>query len=261
MKKILYILLFLISFYTLANAQCIPNTYSGNHGYILPDSTQFPHGKVDTAFDAVIQIQVAHDTVISLGTFTFDSIFITSVTTQPALPNGATISYTCSATRCSFLGASTGCVNVHIDSIGMTAPGTYRIIVNATAKGALDIGITVLQNQSQSATIDWYKLIVDGNGTGIVLPNNFDESKFAFIDVKPNPANNEFTFNYFVPKNSIIGFTITDMIGRTIANSSVSASKGLNSNKVDVSNYANGVYFLTIDNDGKKLTKKISISH
>jgi hypothetical protein len=93
------------------------------------------------------------------------------------------------------------------------------------------------------------------------LPDNFDESKFALIDVKPNPANNDITFNYFVPTNSIVGFTITDMIGRTIENSSISAIKGLNTNRVNVSNYANGIYFLTIDNDGKKLTKKISISH
>jgi len=269
MKKILYSAFLLLISFQLANAQCVPGAYTGNHGFILPDSSQFPHAQLNQPFNATIQIQVAHDTtgtfvvnsVPLTGTFVFDSITIHGVNTVPALPSG-TIQYTCSATGCKFLGASTGCINVSVPASGTVVAATYRINVTAVGKGIFTpSGFPVPVPQSITQIVNWYKLIVDGNGTGIVLPDNFDENNFSILDVKPNPANADFTFNYFVPKSSNVAITLTDMIGRTIVRNVISSNKGINTTKLDVANYSNGVYFLTIENEGKKLSKKVSISH
>ncbi len=258
MKKIFYTLVCLVISYHIGFAQCTANTYSGNHGYILPDSSQFPHATLNHAFNAVIQLQVAHDTVTSLGTFTFDSIFISSVTTSPALPNGAAIHYTCSAPRCSFLGASTGCINVHVDSIGLTNVATYRIIVNATAKGSLATIVGTLPNQSQSATINWYKIIVDGNGAGIL---SVDNSAFGVLDISPNPAMNAASVQFYSPKSATVKMNLLDVIGRKILAENLAVTNGINKTELNISALQNGIYFVNFEVDGRNFSKKLVVQH
>ncbi|MEN9523292.1 MAG: hypothetical protein RL065_1669, partial [Bacteroidota bacterium] len=134
--------------------------------------------------------------------------------------------------------------------------------VTAVGKGIFTpSGFPLPVPQTITQMVNWYKLIVDGNGTGIVLPDNFDENNFSVLDVKPNPANDEFSFNYFVPKSSNVVITLTDLVGKTVVKNVVSSDKGMNTQKLDVANFSNGIYFLTIENEGKKLTKKVTVSH
>ncbi len=261
MKKIIYTLLCLAMGYQIGFAQCTANTYSGNHGYILPDSSQFPHAKQNHAFNAVIQLQVAHDTVTALGTFIFDSIFITSVNTLPALPNGAKIHYTCSVPRCSFLGASTGCINVHVDSMGLTNVATYRIIVNATAKGSLVTVLGTVPNQSQSATINWYKIIVDGNNSGILSVDNPNTSIFSVLDISPNPAMDKASVQFYSPKSATIKMSLLDVIGRKVLAENVAATNGINKTELNISTLQNGIYFVNFEVDGRNFSKKLIVQH
>jgi hypothetical protein len=269
MKKLIYTAILFLGSFQFINAQCVPGIYSGNHGYILPDSTQFPHAQLNQPFSSTIQIQVAHDTTGTFvvggipvpGTFVFDSVTIHGVNTVPALPIGS-IQYTCSTAGCKFLGASTGCINVSVPASGTGIAATYRINVTAVGKGVFTPTLLPIPSQ-QSITqlVNWYKLIVDGTGAGIVLPDNFDESAFSLIDVKPNPANDEFSFNYFSPKNSFVQFTMTDLVGKTVVSSQLNATKGINNFVLDVNHYANGIYFISFITDGKKISKKVSIQH
>jgi hypothetical protein len=261
MKKAIYTLGLVLMAFQFANAQCIPNANTGTHGYILPDSTQFPHGIKDSVFNAIIQIKVAHDTVTPLGTFVFDSIFITNVTTQPALPNGATIGYTCSAPRCSFLGNSTNCIDMHVASTGLAAIGTYRIIVSATAKGTLQTLLGNIPNQSQNATIDWYKLIVDGLGAVSILPKELSENDLSIIAVQPNPAKSYINLEFYSPTNTQASIHIINVVGQIIESKQLIFNKGINNNNIDVTKLPNGMYIFNIQTNEKTITKKIVVNH
>ncbi|MFM2225096.1 MAG: hypothetical protein RJA07_1298 [Bacteroidota bacterium] len=269
MKKTFYTLLFLCALSQFANAQCVPGTYTGNHGFILPDSTQFPHATLNQAFHAVIQIQVAHDTtgtfVVSgipiAGTFVFDSITIHGVNTVPAL-SGATIQYTCSALGCKFLGSSTGCIDVTVPAAGTSVAGTYRINVTAVGRGVFTpTQLPIPSQQTITQMVNWYKLIIDGNGTGITMPDNFNETIFSVIDVKPNPASDNIAIQYYTPSSNTTSLDVTDIIGKKIMQQQLASNKGLNNVSIDISSLANGIYFLGIQSEGKKISKKIVVSH
>ncbi|MEY2830519.1 MAG: hypothetical protein RIQ33_2377 [Bacteroidota bacterium] len=261
MKKAIYTLGLILMAFQFANAQCIPNANTGTHGYILPDSTQFPHGIKDSVFNAIIQIKVAHDTVTPLGTFVFDSIFITNVTTQPALPNGATIGYTCSAARCSFLGNSTNCIDMHVAATGLAAVGTYRIIVSATAKGTLQTLLGNIPNQSQNATIDWYKLIVDGAGAVSVLPKAISEHEISITAIQPNPAMDNINVELYSPIITPATLSIMNMVGQIIETKQLIFNKGINKNNIDVTKLTSGMYLLNIQTNEKTITQKIVVNH
>lgn len=276
MKKISLLFLFIITGTLAAKSQCTPGVYdNSNHGYIHPDSTQFPHACQNLPFSSEIQIQVSQDTFgtfnapaplgPTLGTFAFDTIFITSVTTNPPLPGGANINYTCNPAVCYFLGASTGCINVSVPASATVHAATYRILVNVTAKGtftpqAFPVPIPGL---TQTQLVDWYKIIVDSTGTGVCLsgiPDNFDFKSFEIFEIQPNPTNSSFLINWYSPRACSGNLSITDMVGRRVYSEAVVQRNGVNNKKVDASGWSNGVYLLNLECNGKTQTRKIIVS-
>jgi len=266
--KITTFLAFAIST-NFAMAQCTPDAYTGNHSFILPDSSSFPHAQVGAAFSATIKIQVAHDTTGTFdvpqvgptaGTFAFDSVTIQSVTTSPALPSGVTLSYTCNPANCKFLGASTGCINVSVSAI--TATGIYRIYVATVAKGTFTPAALPfpLANQSIAQTVDRYRIIVDPAGT-FIDENSSDNNSLNILEMLPNPANNNVSIAYYDDENASINFELFSAIGSKIISEKTSSRKGVNKKIVDVSNLANGFYFIKISSNGKSSVKKLLVSH
>jgi len=268
MKKIFTSIFLLFTSYNLSVAQCTPNAYTGNHGFVLPDSSSFPHTQVNTPLQTTIFLQVAHDTVGNFtvpvlgsvpGTFVFDSITVHSVTTNPALPAGV-IQYSCSTNNCKFLGATTGCINLNVAAIA--TPGIYRLYVSAVARGTFTPSAfpQAFPNQVVSQVVDRYKIIVDPTGT-FIGEFDGDENQFHFLEVQQNNFDANTKLKFYSPNNQSSKIIITDIQGKIINSEITPIQKGINTKSIDLTSVANGVYFITIQNNNSNHNKKIVVQH
>ena len=255
--------------YNLSVAQCTPNAYTGNHGFVLPDSSNFPHTQQNIPLQANIFVQVANDTVGNFtvpilgsvpGTFVFDSITIQGVTTNPQLPNGVTLQYTCNPSNCRFLGASTGCITLNVSA--MANPGVYRLYVSTVAKGTFTPNAfpQSFPNQSVAQIVDRYKIIVDPTGT-FIGEFDGDENQFHFLEVQQNNLEAIANLKFYSPNSITSKITITDVQGKIVNTESTSIQRGINTKTVDLSGVANGVYFISIQNNNSNYNKKIVVQH
>jgi hypothetical protein len=249
-----------------AKSQCTPNAYSGNHGFITPDSSSFPHAIQGQPFHAVINIQVAQDTVGLFplgatsvqGTYAFDSVTIYSVATIPVLPAGVTMTYTCSPSNCKFLGANTGCIDLDVSPIA--TPGVYRIYVNAVAKGTFTPTLVPfpLTNQSISQVVDRYKIVVD-DSTTFITEYEGDLNKFEIISIQNNTANQTANIKYFAPTTKPLSINVFDVCGKQIFADKLMPKAGDNMLDLNTARFGNGIYFVTINDSKSKTSKKFII--
>jgi hypothetical protein len=271
MKKIFTSIFLLFTSYNLSVAQCTPNAYTGNHGFILPDSTSFPHTQPNIPFNANIQIQVAADTTglfsspplvptPILGTYVFNYIKIDSVNTKPKLPDGVILQYSCNPSDCKFLGGSTGCIDVNVSA--MTSVGVYRIYVYAMAKGTFTPSAFPIPvpNITVAQVVDRYKIIVDPTGT-FIGEFEGDEYQFHFLEVQQNNFDANTKLKFYSPNNQSSKIIITDIQGKIINSEITTIQKGINTKSIDLTSVANGVYFITIQNNNSNYNKKIVVQH
>lgn len=97
-----------------------------------------------------------------------------------------------------------------------------------------------------------FKNIIDNYTTGIQK----NESDNNWLSVYPNPTTNSITIK---SKNSIsekFNLTLTDVIGNIIFSQDIEFQ---NQYKLNLEEYANGIYFLTLKNSIKQMTQKIVI--
>jgi hypothetical protein len=72
----------------------------------------------------------------------------------------------------------------------------------------------------------------------------------------PNPFNGESTVTYQLANNANVAtLTVTDVMGRVVSSEKVATTSGLHS--VKLGSYAAGVYYYTLNVDGKTSTKKM----
>lgn len=80
--------------------------------------------------------------------------------------------------------------------------------------------------------------------------------------IVPNPASSETSL--VLESNEAVAtarFTVTDITGKVIVNTTTSLQKGLNALQVNTSNYTAGTYFVTISNGAWTVTEKLVVQH
>ncbi|MBI3134070.1 MAG: T9SS type A sorting domain-containing protein [Bacteroidetes bacterium] len=89
-----------------------------------------------------------------------------------------------------------------------------------------------------------------------------DESAKATSFVAyPNPAQTNVTFNYTLSNTAAVSLTITDLTGKVVSVEDFGTQhEGNYSTMVNVSDFANGVYFYTLSVNGVTTTEKLTIS-
>jgi len=85
-----------------------------------------------------------------------------------------------------------------------------------------------------------------------IFPLSVNEFSFTFV-CYPNPTKNIFYLNFLGTYFEIDKVTISDIMGNVV----IEKNQLPFYNQIDLSNCANGVYFVTIQNKGKTTTKKI----
>ncbi|MBQ4478397.1 MAG: T9SS type A sorting domain-containing protein, partial [Bacteroidales bacterium] len=75
----------------------------------------------------------------------------------------------------------------------------------------------------------------------------------------PNPAKAQTVVNYQVPTEGTVVFTLTTETGQVIYTTTQEVEAGRNSVEFNTENLAAGIYFYTMDFNGQRLTKKMTI--
>ena len=75
----------------------------------------------------------------------------------------------------------------------------------------------------------------------------------------PNPASDFAMFNYTVPTDGKVQFTVYSISGQVLLVHTEDAKSGENCLKLSVSHLASGMYFYAMEFDGKKIVKKMSV--
>ncbi len=129
-----------------------------------------------------------------------------------------------------------------------------------------DIGqnFRVLNNLIPGATYEWkvrsYCEVSYGPWTDLnYFTNNstrLANEDFAINGLYPNPVMNELNIDFSLAEKSDVTFSITDMMGRTVAIQNETYGKGINKHILPVSELENGYYILHINNGKDVITKK-----
>lgn len=75
----------------------------------------------------------------------------------------------------------------------------------------------------------------------------------------PNPAIDKTIVNYSVPQDGEINFNIYSISGQLLYNKKENASFGEYQMELNLSDYASGIYFYTMEYKGQRITKRMSI--
>jgi hypothetical protein len=86
--------------------------------------------------------------------------------------------------------------------------------------------------------------------------NELETKGFTLNQNVPNPFNNESSITYQLAKDAkSVTLTVTDIMGRVVATEKVNANTGTHT--VNLNNYQVGLYYYTLNVDGKTITKKM----
>jgi hypothetical protein len=77
------------------------------------------------------------------------------------------------------------------------------------------------------------------------------------ISLSPNPTRNDVMLSLDIVKNTELNISITDMTGRTIARSVEQVSQGTFTKQLDLTNFASGIYLISIQSGDSIITEKI----
>jgi hypothetical protein len=118
-------------------------------------------------------------------------------------------------------------------------------------------GVAGYSEEGASIIFDAFNLVVDGqNQVGINEFLNREQT----ISYYPNPANDKFNVRF---NNGIIGsanVTITDITGKIVEAATLN-NIYFTTYELNTARYENGIYMVTIENDGQVYTKRFAVSH
>jgi hypothetical protein len=77
----------------------------------------------------------------------------------------------------------------------------------------------------------------------------------------PNPANNFISIKYAANSSKILNIKVYDNTGNIILQSNYTVNIGENNIMFNTSDYANGIYIFSIENESEIYTHKIIVSH
>ena len=83
------------------------------------------------------------------------------------------------------------------------------------------------------------------------------KTAFGFVSAYPVPTNGEVKVDYQVEEAQSLTFKVIDVLGRVLDIKTATAHQGVNSTNFDLSNYADAVYFITMENGTRKTVFKV----
>jgi len=250
MKKILTFLLISILTIPAVFSQCTPDPNITQPG-IYPDSaTGLAPAIVGQPYNQVMQFKIPADTAIVYNGIPFvATILYFKLLNFTGLPAG--ITYSCNPASCIFPGDSNGCVLL---SGTPTTPGIYPLNAEIEAAGQVTFAgqpITIRQTEN----IDYYYIVVGISGIAEINP--------AVVNLGqnyPNPVTQGLTdIDFYTPRLGEFSFKLINLLGKEVISRKVTAQKGMNTIKLNVSSIPPGVYMYSLTGKSSTLTKRMII--
>ncbi len=135
----------------------------------------------------------------------------------------------------------------------------------ATISGAGNSSTTNYYNYTDSNETPgecYYRLTqTDYDGTATDFPplaiDCNENSSFNFVGVLPNPAQHEVNVLFTAIRTDVVTIELSDVAGKLLLAKEVLPKLGLNKEKISISEFTGGVYFMRINNGSKSFVKKV----
>ncbi len=86
-----------------------------------------------------------------------------------------------------------------------------------------------------------------------------EATKISMSQNFPNPANNYTSITYSIPSDGEVIFTVFSINGQVLYNKSVKSEFGIQTIDINTSHLAAGIYFYSMEFNGQRITKRMSI--
>lgn len=80
------------------------------------------------------------------------------------------------------------------------------------------------------------------------------------VELYPNPSSTQANIVFDATQSEVLSYTIYNTMGKMMTNAQITTTIGLNAINLDVSNYENGIYFITLSKNGKTQNLKLSVA-
>jgi hypothetical protein len=94
---------------------------------------------------------------------------------------------------------------------------------------------------------------------GIIGIKNIHSANMNLNQTIPNPANDIALITYSVPTEGNVQFTVYSVNGQTLLTQTQEAKTGENTIELSVSNLTSGLYFYSMEFDGQRIVRKMSV--
>jgi hypothetical protein len=276
-----------------SNAQCVPDPiYADSSFNIWPDTiTNLPCAFADNVggYEAVINLKTLADTTINVTGFGDITAYISAFRVNGVTGLPAGFSYASNQTPWNNGGTSPnftsvqGCMSVLADQAALQAiiatnPNgvDFPLVVTVDAKiSSTNNGLAnfVLANRwlsdvttipgVQPIPVSGYVIKVRPNAAAGCLPLATIDLQSTSFDVQgnfPNPFSGTTEIRFTNTNRSDVEFEVRNMVGKQILNRTIKAERGQNNISFNAEKFIPGIYFYTI-NDGKKsITRKMIVS-
>ena len=91
------------------------------------------------------------------------------------------------------------------------------------------------------------------------IPEASEKNRVILYQNLPNPADGKTEINFEIPISGNVKFQLTNMLGQILESQVKEFSSGRNSINLDVSKLPGGIYYYSIEMEGRRLVKKMII--
>ena len=90
--------------------------------------------------------------------------------------------------------------------------------------------------------------------------DELNANEFGLGQNIPNPTNGNTIIRYSVPTGGQVNVSIRNLLGQTMYTTSLQAAQGINTLEVNVSDWADGVYYYSFEFNGERLIRKMTVN-
>ena len=223
---------------------------------IMPDTTDnLPPAQIGVQYDTFLSFklpQYANELDPTLPAIQLATLQLINVTGLPAgisftSSASTTDSIFCNTADCKWNGGAYGCLRI-IGTPSVT--GTFPLIITLEGK---TIGGPLAQ--TGTGDINGYRIVI--NTTSLEENEN---SELAVEQNFPNPFSESTTILYSVKGNTTVHFSVMNLLGKTVYTNQYFAKEGQNSIEYNAQQLSKGIYFYSLELDGKKITKRMVVT-
>lgn len=224
------------------------------------DADVSPDGGITTAacigqpYEFVLTAVIGDTLNLAGAPIVLDSLIIRSI---DGLPSG--MQFACNPGNCTVTMADTfACVVLYGIPDETNAPGIYPLSLNATVySGFLNLELAFPNPALAPGT---YDLVLNAADSCSVSNVQELENSGLGMTFAPNPVSDFGTLDIAVKEAGDYEYIIYNLVGEVVQRKQLRLSRGTSTQTVDVQNLPKGMYLHSIQNDTKRITKRLIVN-